>query len=100
MRKQVGAIRLRREEHEVGHALGHHGRDLDQIIVPALDVLSDEFVDVTVQTVGHRGLASLSLGTPPPISRTNEQRGWWMRNARRGWTMAAEDARSMLTMIE
>src|SRR4051795_12551746 len=32
MRQEIGAIRLGREQHEVGHALGHHGGDLDQII--------------------------------------------------------------------
>ena len=31
MREQVGAIRLRREQHEVGEALGHHGGDLHEI---------------------------------------------------------------------
>src|SRR4051794_29922574 len=87
MREQVGSILVGREQHEVGHALGHHGRDLDQIIGAALDVLSHKFVDGAVQAVGHRVLPSLSVGLPPPISRTNEKRGWWMRNARRGGTM-------------
>src|SRR4051812_12255453 len=100
MRQEVGAILLGREQHEVGHALRHHGRDLDQIVGPALDVLLDEVVDVAVQAIGHAVLPSLSVRSPPPISRANEQRGWWMRQARRGWTMPEEDARSMLRMIE
>ena len=51
MREQVRAILLGREQHEVGHSLGHHGRDLDQIVGAALDVLSHEVVDVAVQAV-------------------------------------------------
>src|SRR4051794_8314504 len=37
-----------------------------------------------------------------PSNRPHNRRtkGWWMRKARRGWTMYEEDARSMLTMIE
>src|SRR3982751_6689272 len=100
MRQEVGAFRLGREQHEVGHALRHHGRDLDQIIGAALDVLLNEVVDIAVQAVGHRVLASLSVGSRSPISRTNESRGWWMRSARRGWAMPEEDARSTLRMIE
>src|SRR3982751_760149 len=100
MRQEVGAILLGREQHEVGHALRHHGRDLDQIVGPALDVLTHEVVDIAVQAVGHGVLASLSVEPPPPISRTNEQRGSWMRKARRGWTMPEEDARSMLWLLE
>src|SRR3954447_5201375 len=100
MRQEAGAILVGREQHKVGHALGHHGRDLDQIVGPALNVLTHEVVDVTMQAVGHRVLPSLSVGSPPPISRANESRGWWMRNARRGWTIPEDDARSMLTMIE
>src|SRR4051794_27490396 len=100
MRQKGGAILLGREQHKIGHALRHHGCDLDQIVAPALDVLSHEVVDVAVQAVGHPVLPSLSVGSPPSISRANEPRGWWMRKARRGWTMPEEDARSMLTMIE
>src|SRR4051812_40230031 len=87
MRQEVRSILLGCEQHEIGHALGHHGRNLNQIVGPALDVLSYELVDVAVQAVGHRVLTSLSVESPLPISRTNEQRGWWMRKARRGWTM-------------
>src|SRR3954468_24245263 len=36
MRQEVGAILLGCEQHEVGEALGHHGRDLDQISRAAL----------------------------------------------------------------
>src|SRR3954447_1218227 len=100
MRKQVGAILLGCEEHEVGHALGHQGRDLHEVVGPALDVLSHEVVDVAVQAIGHRVLPSLSVKSSPPISSANEQRGSRMRKARRGWTMPKEDARSMLRMIE
>src|SRR4051794_33687826 len=100
MRQEVRAILLGCEQHEVGHALRHHGRDLNQIVGPALDVLTHEFVDVAVQAIGHRVLPSLSVEPPPLISRDNEQRGWWMRQARRGWTMPEEDARSMLRHLE
>src|SRR4051812_22698074 len=100
MRQEVRSILLGREQHEIGHALGHHGRDLDQIVGPALDVLLDEVVDVTMEAIGHRILPSWSVGSGSPISRANEQRGWWMRTARRGWTMPEEDARSMLRLIE
>src|SRR4051794_38952784 len=37
MRKQVGAVLLGCEEHEIGHALGHHGRNLPEVIGAALD---------------------------------------------------------------
>src|SRR5215203_4752459 len=100
MREQGGTILLWREQHEVGQALGHHGRDLPEIIGAALDVLLNEVIDVAVQAVGHRVLPSLSVRWPPPISRANDLRGRWMRNARRGWTMPEEEACSMLTMIE
>src|SRR5215208_5684334 len=100
MRQEGGTILLGCEQYEVGEALGHHGGDLPEVIGAALDVLSYEFVDVTVQAIGHRVLASLSVRSPSPISRTNEQRGWWMRTARRGWTMLEEDGRSMLALIE
>src|SRR3954454_11610772 len=100
MRQEGGAILLGREQHEIGHALGHHGRDLDQIVGPALDVLLNEVVDVTMEAVGHPVLPSLSVEPPPLISRDNEPRGWWMRQARRGWTMPEEEARSILSMIE
>src|SRR3954465_6709514 len=100
MRQEAAAILLGREQNQIGHALRHHGRDLDQIVGPALDVLSHEVVDVAVQAIGHRVLPSLSVGSPPPISRANEQRGSRMRKARRGWTMPEGDARSMLIMIE
>src|SRR4051794_36865299 len=96
MRQKVGAILLGREQHEVGHALGHHGRDLNQIVAPALDVLSYEFIDVAVQAIGHRVFSSWSVGSVSPISRANDLRGSRMRKARRGWTMPEEDARSML----
>src|SRR3954452_12589228 len=92
MRQEVGAILLGREQHEVGYALGHHGRDLAEVIGAALDVLLDEFVDVAVQAIGHRVLPSLSVKSSPPISRANGLRGSWMRKARRGWTMLEEDA--------
>src|SRR4051812_49346924 len=100
MRQEVCAILLGREQHEVGQALGHQGRDLNQIAGPALDVLSHEVVDVAMEAVGHRVLPSLSVGSRSPISRANGLRGWWMRKARRGWTMPEEDARSMLRLIE
>ena len=54
MRQQIAAILLGREQHEVREALDHHGRDLDQIAVPALDTPLHEVVDVAVQTIGHR----------------------------------------------
>src|SRR5215210_3288199 len=99
MREQGGAILLGREQHEVGEALRHQGRDLNQIVGAALDVLSHEFVDVTVQAIGHSVLARLSTG-PPPISRTNEQRGSRMLKARRGGTTHKDNARSMLRLIQ
>src|SRR4051812_44851897 len=100
MREEVCAILRGREQHEVGHALGHHGRDLDQIVGPALDVLSHEVVDGAVQAVGHRVLPSWSIGCRHPSPGPTNKRGWWMRQARRGWTMPEEDACSMLRLIE
>src|SRR5215203_5929753 len=71
MRQEVGAILLGREQHEVSEALGHQGCDLHEIIGAALDVLSHEFVDVTVQAIGHRAPPTLSIGSPPITGVTN-----------------------------
>src|SRR5918912_86160 len=66
MRQEGGAILLGREQHEVGHALGHHGRDLNQIVGPALDVLSYEAVDGGVEAVGHRSSQAGALAPRHP----------------------------------
>src|SRR4051794_31515753 len=99
MREQGGAILLGREQHEVGEALGHHGRDLNQIIASALDVLLDEFVDGAVQAVGHRALCNLEPYVAATRTRTNEERGCRAQSSTR-LDDGDEDARSMLTMIE
>src|SRR5215207_6763280 len=71
MRQEGGAILLGREQYEVGEALGHHGGDLPEVIGAALDVLLHEFVDVTVQAIGHRAPPTLSIGSPPITGVTN-----------------------------
>jgi hypothetical protein len=51
------AIKLDRslssEQDQVGEALGHQGRHLDEVGIAALKALLNELIDVTVQTVGH-----------------------------------------------
>ena len=37
---------------------------------------------------------------PTTYLRADEERGLWMRKARRGWTMPEEDARSMFRLID
>src|SRR4051794_23168388 len=96
MRHEVGAILIRREQHEVGEALGHHGRDLSEIIGAALDVLSHEFVDVTVQAVRHRTPPDLKRRLPTTRLRTNKQRDCGCAKVRCGWISPEKETRSML----
>jgi hypothetical protein len=42
---------------------------------------------------------ALSIALPQPTSGPTNK-GYWMRKARRGWTMLEEDARTMLRLIE
>src|SRR3954447_5999940 len=67
MRKQVGAILLGCEEHEIGHALGRHGGDLNQIVAPALDGRGRSCgAEQDRSVMAHSSASSLSRCRPDP----------------------------------
>src|SRR6185503_10024962 len=63
--QQRGPIRFRRHQNQVHKAFRHAGAKLGRVAVRTLRILRDQFVDVTVQAVGH-GNSSAYFG-----NRTN-----------------------------
>src|SRR3954447_10819504 len=59
IRHQVGSLVFGREQDEVGETFDHHGGQLPQVAVAALQAPLHELVDVTMQALGH--LAPLFL---------------------------------------
>jgi len=66
MRHKIGLLLLRREQNQVGQTFDHHRGQLPEVGT-ALDALSHELVDVTMQTVGHR--SSWSLTRPDGLTQ-------------------------------
>src|SRR3954471_770571 len=67
MREEVGAILLGREQHEVGHALAHHGCDLSEVIGAALDGRGRSCgAEQDRSVMAHSSASSLSRCRPDP----------------------------------